>query len=220
MNDEVHRRTAGSPVGSRSSMKKLEMELAALPESDGDAGVELKPLVARHDNVQSPDAKRAGFQIDDGHGAGAPGSASTAQVIINIIISFVGAGLLGIPHAFSESGWFLGTIALLCVSAMNVYAMLRLPAVQVELQKRYPEESLTSYGEVGRCILGPKGEVFVQACLAISQCGFGTAYIIFIAANVYSMTKIPRLWVCLLCIPGLAMLVQFRSLSHLAPFSL
>lgn len=41
---------------------------------------------------------------DDLHGVSSPGSASTPQVIINVVISFVGAGLLGIPNAFSKSG--------------------------------------------------------------------------------------------------------------------
>ena len=178
---------------------------------------------------------------DDGHhGAGPPGSANTIQMVINIIISFVGAGLLGQPHAFMESGWMLGGLALLTVSALNIYAMLRLPAVQLALMKRLAEQdddddvddvddasqprqqrpSLNSYSDLGRAVLGPRGESMVVACLAISQAGFATAYIIFIAANLYSIAQISRFWVCMACIPGLMGLVQFRDLKSLSPFSL
>jgi proton-coupled amino acid transporter len=208
MNGESHR--PYSPT--------VKVELVTLPIENP----ELNPLVPHRDGDEqrTSSGRRTNFQIDDGHGGSPPGSANMVQVVINIVISFVGAGLLGVPNAFAGSGWLLGCIALLTVSALNVYAMLRLPAVQIELQKTYPEESLASYGEIGRCIMGRKGEALVQTCLAISQAGFGTAYIIFIASNVYSMVQFPRFITCAACIPGLAMLVQFRSLSSLSPFSL
>jgi proton-coupled amino acid transporter len=180
---------------------------------------------------QDPDAHADNSITDDDdhshhdhhHGVGPPGSANSVQMVINIIISFVGAGLLGQPHAFMESGWMLGGIALLVVSALNVYAMLRLPAVQQALLKRSPQLSASafaSYSDIGRAILGPRGESLVIACLGISQAGFATAYIIFIAANIFSIAKVPRFWVCLFCIPGLIGLVQFQDLKSLSPFSL
>eukprot|EP00980_Cylindrotheca_fusiformis_P031051 scaffold25748_cov220-Cylindrotheca_fusiformis.AAC.1 len=119
-----------------------------------------------------------------------------------------------------KAGWLLGFVALLSVSALNVYAMLRLPAVQKALQNRYPRENLSSYGDVGRCVLGTKGEAVVKVCLGISQACFGTAYIIFIAANVSSIIDHSRLLICLACIPGLVLLVQFREMKSLSPFSL
>jgi proton-coupled amino acid transporter len=161
-----------------------------------------------------------GDNAHDHHGAGPPGSASTPQVIVNIIISFVGAGLLAVPNAFSQSGWLLGTVTLLTVSAFNVYAMLCLPQVQKLLQKRHPSETIQSYGDLGRVILGKQGEKLVFVCLGISQAGFATAYIIFIAANLKSIYGWSRLAICVGCIPGLVGLVQFRELSSLSPFSM
>jgi hypothetical protein len=158
---------------------------------------------------------------DDHHGAGPPaGTATSPQVIINVVISFVGAGLLGIPNAFAQSGWVLGSITLLCVSALNVYAMLCLPVVQTTLQRSRPNETIQTYGDVGRVVLGDNGEKAVFICLGISQAGFATAYIIFIAANLHSITNVPRGIICFVCIPGLALLVQFRDLKSLSPFSL
>ena len=158
--------------------------------------------------------------VDDGHGAAPPGSATTPQVIINIVISFVGAGLLGIPNAFSKAGWLLGSVTLLTVSALNVYAMLCLPVVQTTLQAQHPHETIQSYGDLGRIVLGERGEKTIFVCLGISQAGFATAYLIFIAANLNSIYDVSRGIVCLACIPGLALLVQFRDLKSLSPFSL
>eukprot|EP00537_Pseudo-nitzschia_pungens_P007973 CAMPEP_0172378952 /NCGR_PEP_ID=MMETSP1060-20121228/69685_1 /TAXON_ID=37318 /ORGANISM="Pseudo-nitzschia pungens, Strain cf. cingulata" /LENGTH=516 /DNA_ID=CAMNT_0013106685 /DNA_START=315 /DNA_END=1865 /DNA_ORIENTATION=+ len=155
-----------------------------------------------------------------GHGAGPPGSAGTLQTIVNIIISFVGAGLLGMPNAFSKSGWLLGSCTLVVVSALNVYAMLCLPRVQARLQAKHPTEQVQSYGDLGRVLLGPRGEQVIFVCLGISQAGFATAYVIFIAANLHSIYGWSRGMVCVGCVPGLLGLVQFRELASLAPFSL
>ena len=180
------------------------IELTEQGEAD-DANQEVRPLVI--DGVLTHDL------------VGAPGTASNAQVAVNIVISFVGAGLLGIPDAFRQAGWGLGSFALCTVSALNVYCMLLL----VQVQKKLLKEGFTnvsSYGLVGRCIMGPRGETFVNLCLVISQAGFATAYIIFISANLHSIYGISRAIVCFGCMPGLALLVQAREMKTLSPFSL
>jgi proton-coupled amino acid transporter len=100
--------------------------------------------------------------------------------------------------------------------------MLLLPQTQRALrsQQQQQQQQPRSYGELGRQIMGPHGEFLVNICLGISQAGFATAYIIFIAANLYNIAAIPRAWTCLFCIPGLAGLVQFRDMKHLSSFSL
>ena len=39
-------------------------------------------------------------------GNGEPGSKSTVKIFANIFISFIGAGVLGLPFAFKEVGLF------------------------------------------------------------------------------------------------------------------
>ena len=157
-------------------------------------------------------------EAKDAHGL-APGSASNAQVAVNIIISFVGAGLLGLPEAFKGSGWLLGSVALCIVSAINVYAMLLLPQVKDQL-KQQQQRVVDSYGTMGAILLGPRGQALVNLCLVVSQTGFATAYIIFIAANLWNIAEVPRHVVCFGCIPGLACLVQATEMKTLSPFSL
>lgn len=173
-------------------------------------------------NIENPlvgsQIEAASFH-DDHHGAGPPGSAGGPQVVVNIIISFVGAGLLAMPEAFYQSGWLLGSVTLVVVSSFNVYAMLCLPQVQQILQQRHPAEILESYGDLGRVVLGRQGQWAIFLCLGISQAGFATAYIIFIAANLESIYGWSRLLICAFCVPGLLGLVQFRELGSLSPFS-
>ena len=154
----------------------------------------------------------------DSHGL-VPGTASNTQVAFNIIISFVGAGMLGMPYAFRQSGWALGCIALGAVSFFNVYCMLLLTKIRKKLVDD-GHENLHGYGDVGRVIMGEAGETAVNICLVVSQVGFATAYIIFIAANLYSIAEVPAMYTCFACVPILSLLCQAMEMKTLSPFSL
>lgn len=156
-------------------------------------------------------------------------SSSNAQVAVNIFISFLGAGMLGIPRAMQQAGWFLGSVTLCSTSAMNVYAMLLLSKVRRRLHEQTLAEPVgvaqnqiidsdedericpfeisipdhDTYGGIARILLGPVGEYIVNACLMITQTSFATAYIIFIAESLEHLA--PRSIVCLACIPGLGL---------------
>lgn len=219
-----------STVTATNAVAKASAVGSNVDESD----YEIRALVG---DQALPDGASPARHHGDGHGL-AVGTASNAQVAVNIVISFVGAGLLGIPDAFRRAGWLLGTLTLATVSALNVYAMLLLPHVKrklLHLRQKQQQNStrsdethtdthelllLDSYGALGRAIMGPNGETFVNGCLVVSQVGFATAYIIFIAANLHSLAGIPRGVTCLACVPGLCGLVQARDMKTLAPFSL
>ena len=154
-----------------------------------------------------------------GHGSGG-GAATPRQTVINIFISFVGAGMLGMPYAFSRSGWALGVVCLFAVSSANVYCMLLLVKTRRRLE-RNGYKNIEGYGDVGRVVLGERGETLVNVCLVISQVGFATAYLIFIAANVMSIFPgIGRATICYGCVPALSALVQIQDMAILSPFSL
>lgn len=149
------------------------------------------------------------------------GGAGNVGVCVNILISFVGAGMLGMPKAFQSSGWLLGTVILCLVSTANVYSMLLLVATRRHLEQRDPTLVISGYGELGLMLLGPGGELLVNVCLVVSQLGFGTAYIIFISANVTDMVPgLDSAYVCLACVPFLTWLVQIKDMKTLSPFSL
>ena len=158
---------------------------------------------------------------DHGHGhGGGPGGSTPRQTVINIFISFVGAGMLGMPYAFSRSGWALGVMCLCAVSTANVYCMLLLVKTRRRLELN-GHRNIEGYGDVGRIVLGEQGETLVNTCLIISQVGFATAYIIFIAANLTSIFPgIGRAVICYGCVPMLSVLVQGKDMAVLTPFSL
>jgi len=199
--------------------KKVERKISAL---------ELQPLWSNDEDKQESylddfvdnDDLSGSDDSDGDHGEfGAPGTATKKQVVVNIFISFVGSGMLGMPYAFSQSGWLLGVICLGVISALNVYSMLLLVKTRRQLESK-GHTGIEGYGDIGRIISGERGERFVNICLVISQMGFATAYIIFIAANINDIYGINRAYICFGCIPILALLVQLKEMKHLSPFSL
>lgn len=187
--------------------------------------VELKPLFGAgseetdysYDSQKSSSPEPAGG--GGGHGEFGVGTASKTQVAVNIFISFVGCGMLGMPYAFSQAGWVLSIIALFTMSTLNVYAMLLLVKTRGKLESK-GHTDIEGYGDVGRVIAGSFGEKLVNTCLVITQIGFATAYIIFIAANINNIAGINRAYICFGCVPILAVLIQLKEMKHLSPFSL
>lgn len=196
-------------------------------------GIELKPLVNSF-HIETPTSTTHNVTTNTntstnsttsptshtGHNEfGSPGSASQKQVTVNIFISFVGSGMLGMPYAFKQSGWVLGCICLCLISSLNVYAMNLLIQTRKKLESNGFKD-INGYGCVGRVVSGDRGEKLVNVCLVISQIGFSTAYLIFIAANLNNIWGVNRAYVCFGCVPILAVLVQLQDMKHLSPFSL
>jgi proton-coupled amino acid transporter len=186
-------------------------------DGDNDDGLEEDGLDGVNGDESTPIAKSVNAQHGD---FGEEGTATNKQVAVNIFICFVGAGMLGMPYAFAQSGWLLGSLTLAGVSTANVYAMLLLVKCRKKLEAA-GNSNIHGYGDLGREAFGPLGESFVNVMLVISQLGFATAYIIFIAANLYSISdKFEQMYVCYGCIPVLSLLVQIRDMKTLSPFSL
>jgi proton-coupled amino acid transporter len=184
---------------------------------DGDDGGECNTTTTA-DQDKNDDSFVDNQQSSSHGGEFGVGNSSALQVAVNIFISFVGSGMLGMPFAFQKSGWLLGVVTLGFMSTLNVYAMLLLVKTRKFLESS-GHTGMHGYGDVGRIIAGRRGENFVNICLVISQVGFATAYIIFIAANLNNIYGIHRAYVCFGCVPVLAILVQIQDMSYLSPFS-
>ncbi|XP_023223532.1 uncharacterized protein LOC111624810 [Centruroides sculpturatus] len=52
------------------------------------------------------------------------GTKSPLKIIVNIFISFIGAGILGLPYAFKESGLLEGIFIMILVSVFSTRAMM------------------------------------------------------------------------------------------------
>lgn len=57
-------------------------------------------------------------------GGGGQGTKDPVKIVANIFISFIGAGVLGLPYAFKRAGLLEGVLVMLCVSYFAVKAML------------------------------------------------------------------------------------------------
>ncbi|GJP30426.1 hypothetical protein CLOM_g1390 [Closterium sp. NIES-68] len=67
------------------------------------------------------------------HGAGGGGSqrlSSATKTLGNLIVSIVGAGVLGLPYAFKQSGWLFALICLAAMACVSYYGMVLLVAAR------------------------------------------------------------------------------------------
>lgn len=112
---------------------------------------------------------------------------SSCKTFFNIVIMVVGAGVLGLPHAFMQSGWFQGLLILEGTSATMYYCMMLLVSCRRHLEREGIVDSVNTYSELGRHILGMAGQVSVDAMIVVSQVGFCVAYLIFIGENLASV---------------------------------
>ncbi|XP_033104591.1 amino acid transporter AVT3C-like [Anneissia japonica] len=67
---------------------------------------------------------------------GSEGSDSSVKIFANIFITFVGAGVLGLPFAFKEAGILEGIVIMILISAVSIKAMLLLIDCKYRLNRR------------------------------------------------------------------------------------
>ncbi|CAM9161192.1 unnamed protein product [Ascophyllum nodosum] len=147
---------------------------------------------------------------------------SDTRTFVNLLISFVGAGILSIPYAFRQGGLLLSAVCMSLVGAICTYCMWMLVRSKyrvVEIRGRHDRGPVT-YADVCHEALGKVGLVAVETALVASQAGFSTAYLVFIARNLNALFSFHKAPVILLCLPGLVALCLIKHLKYLAPFSL
>jgi len=166
------------------------------------------------------------------HDGGGGQESSVISLYGNIFITFVGAGILGLPYAFKEAGIIEGAIVLAFVAVLSIKAMFlvidckyKILSQQLDLEKLLEGDSKQDvdleYGDVGQVALGNTGRWLVEVSLCLSQVGFCCAYAIFIPHNVVlSIPAFNYSGLLLLLLPGWIMLNLLRTLKSLAIFSL
>lgn len=167
------------------------------------------------------------------------GTDSKVKVFANIFISFIGAGILGLPYAFREAGLIEGIVTMSVVGVVSVKAMLLLidckdhmllsqslasltsNAKEGDRKKEVGNGSFIDYGDVGERALGKIGKVVVEIMIVVSQIGFCCAYLIFVSENLHSILPLcPKIVYLFTLLVPLVFLSNLRSLNNLAPFSL
>eukprot|EP00730_Choanoeca_flexa_P019083 TRINITY_DN9306_c0_g1_i4.p1 TRINITY_DN9306_c0_g1~~TRINITY_DN9306_c0_g1_i4.p1 ORF type:complete len:307 (+),score=35.92 TRINITY_DN9306_c0_g1_i4:210-1130(+) len=163
------------------------------------------------------------------HGGGGNDKDFTPMTLFsNVFIAFVGAGVLGMPYAFKETGLLSSTILMITISCICIKAMLLIVDCKnlVVRQASTNHNSLDrvsdmDYGELAHRAYGSKGWWTVQLAIIFSQVGFCCAYLIFIKENLATLLGelSQATYLTGLCIP-LCVLVLIRDLKGLSIFSL
>uniref|UniRef100_A0A061R4W6 Solute carrier family 36 (Proton-coupled amino acid transporter), member 1 n=1 Tax=Tetraselmis sp. GSL018 TaxID=582737 RepID=A0A061R4W6_9CHLO len=137
------------------------------------------------------------------------------KTVVTIFISFVGAGVLGLPYAYLKSGFLMGTTCLVLVSGMSLHCMMLL----LQCKHKLEDKGARTYSEVASMCLGPKFKRATELLLLVSQTGFCVAYLIFIATNLVPFTGAKKAVHVLVVLPFLVSLAMLPSLTALAPVS-
>jgi proton-coupled amino acid transporter len=140
---------------------------------------------------------------------------SVAQTYFTFFKSFIGIGILALPHGFYLAGYVGGPAGMVFVSLVSYYCMLMLldcrdlVVAQVRAGTVNPNflpaeiredeaakgdlasfardgQLVITYSDIGRAAMGSLGAKLVDFAIVSSQMGFSTAYLIFIGSNVQS----------------------------------
>lgn len=61
------------------------------------------------------------------------GTANPVKIVANIFISFIGAGVLGLPYAFKEAGYLQASVVMFLVALFSIQAMLMIVDIKDEI---------------------------------------------------------------------------------------
>eukprot|EP00736_Rhodelphis_marinus_P001903 Rmarinus@m.2733 len=147
------------------------------------------------------------------------GTASVPVIVLSLVKSFVGTGLLFLPRAFYNGGMAFSVIMLALIGWISLYCMELLVEVREGLG------GSMSFSDIGGRCFGVPGRRAVDVSLILSQCGFCCAYIIFVAQHVAEVVdsmsageiKLSYAWLIWLQVPLLVPLVWIRKVQRLAP---
>jgi proton-coupled amino acid transporter len=120
-------------------------------------------------------------------GSSIDGLSSPGKTFCNLVISIVGAGVLGLPYAFKASGWLEASLILCALSFTMYYCMMLLVRSRRRMETDWGVGSVSTYSNLGFHAFGTAGQAAVDAMVLLSQGGFCIAYLIFIGENLASV---------------------------------
>lgn len=111
-----------------------------------------------------------------------PGNASNGKAVLLLLKSFVGTGVLFLPKAFKLGGLVFSSATLLIVGVLSHICFLLL----IQTRMKVPG----SFGDIGGTLYGPHMRFAILASIVVSQIGFSSAYISFVASTLQACVKV------------------------------
>ena len=100
-------------------------------------------------------------------------SASPLSCFVNLANTILGSGMLGLPYAFSRTGWVLGSFLLLTCGCLSSFALHLLTLCALK------EKQPSSFYTVAHSAL-PKFTLLIDIAVAVKCFGVATSYLIVI----------------------------------------
>ncbi|KAK3682935.1 transmembrane amino acid transporter protein-domain-containing protein [Podospora appendiculata] len=147
-------------------------------------------------------------------------NAGTTKTFFTLVKAFIGTGVMFLPKAFNNGGLLFSSLAMLGVSAVSMWAFHLL----LQCKKQYGG----GYGELGHIISGEKMRSLILWSITLSQLGFVSAGIVFVAENMLTflnaVTKgnspLSSVGIILIQLLLLVPLAWIRNISKLGPAAL
>ncbi|BGP19323.1 hypothetical protein JCM10213v2_007412 [Rhodosporidiobolus nylandii] len=135
------------------------------------------------------------------------GDATVLQAVMMLLKSFVGTGVLFLGKAFFNGGILFSTIVLCLIAMISLYSFLLLVETRLVIHG--------SFGDIGGVLFGKYMRWAILSSIVLSQIGFVSAYIIFVAENLQAFVTAVTKCRTVMSIPLLiaAQLVIFLPLA-------
>lgn len=109
--------------------------------------------------------------------------------IVNLSNTILGAGMLGLPHAFGVCGWVLGYSLLIVFACLASLGLFLLSCCATKLREADPKRGKQSFYAIAMAVL-PQATTLIDAAVAIKCFGVGTSYFIVVNTTLLDLCHI------------------------------
>eukprot|EP00123_Amoebidium_parasiticum_P011143 comp20532_c0_seq1/m.26320 comp20532_c0_seq1/g.26320 ORF comp20532_c0_seq1/g.26320 comp20532_c0_seq1/m.26320 type:complete len:508 (-) comp20532_c0_seq1:422-1945(-) len=177
---------------------------------DGDNIALVSMNEGRSGGIQKPieqDGPTTGGRIRD---------TGTLASFMNLMKSFVGSGILGLPAAFKYGGFLATMFVLVSVGLMAGTCNLMLVRCKEALARR----GVVSFSDIGIYTYGRRMGHLIDFLLIFTQFGFCCVYLVFVSQNLSEFLPLSRNQTLFAMAPVFIGLSWIRSMNYIYPFSM
>ncbi|KAK7006100.1 aa-trans domain-containing protein [Favolaschia claudopus] len=151
---------------------------------------------------------------------GPRGNATVPQAVLMLLKAFVGTGVLFLGKAFYNGGLLFSTVLFVLIALISLHSFLLLVRTKFVVPG--------SFGDIGGTLYGNWFRLLILGSIVVSQIGFVSAYIIFVAQNlralIMGITECARIvnigWLILVQLIVFLPLALVRDLAKLSTTAL